>query len=74
MTRENILNVIETEIKPIMKFHNGSCELIDFDDGVITLKIFGGCSGCPSSQIALFNQVVPILMEKVPGVEDVILG
>lgn len=74
MTHENILNVIESEIKPIMKFHNGSCELIDFDDGVITLKIFGGCSGCPSSQIALFNQVVPILMDKVPGVEDVILG
>lgn len=70
---EDIKAVIESDINPMLQLHSGSCELVDVEDGVVTLKLFGGCSGCPSSALTLFNGIVPILREKVPGVVDVVL-
>ena len=71
---EEIKKVIEEDINPQLELHAGGCELVDVEDGIVTLRLFGGCSGCPSSQITLFNGIVPILKEKVPGVEDVVLA
>jgi Fe-S cluster biogenesis protein NfuA len=71
---EIIKKVIEEDINPQLELHAGGCELVDVEDGIVTLRLFGGCSGCPSSQITLFNGIVPILKEKVPGVEDVVLA
>ena len=71
---EQIQKVIEEDINPYLALHSGGCELIDVEDGIVTIKLFGGCSGCPSSQLTLFNGIIPILKEKVPDVEDVVLG
>lgn len=71
---EKIQQVIEDDINPYLAMHSGGCELVDVDDGIVTLRMFGGCSGCPSSQITLFNGIIPIFKEKVPEVKDVILG
>ena len=69
-----IEQLIETEINPQLALHSGGCELVDVEDGVVTLKLFGGCSGCPSSQITLFNGIVPIFRQHLPEVKDVLLA
>ncbi|MDD9951360.1 MAG: NifU family protein [Zetaproteobacteria bacterium] len=69
-----IQEVIVNDINPYLEMHAGGCELLDVEDGIVTIRLYGGCSGCPSSQITLFNGITPILKEKVPEVEDVILG
>lgn len=71
---EKIKQIIEQDINPYLELHAGGCELLDFDDGIVTIRLYGGCSGCPSSQITLFNGILPIFKEKLPEVEDVILG
>lgn len=71
---EKIQKIIEDDINPYLAMHAGGCELLDIEDGVVTLRMYGGCSGCPSSQITLFNGIIPILKEKAPEVVDVILG
>lgn len=71
---EQIKEVIDTDINPMLQLHQGGCELLDVEDGVVTLRLYGGCSGCPSSQITLFNGIVPILKEKIPEIKDVLLG
>ncbi len=71
---EQIKEIIESEINPQLALHAGGCELLDVDDGVVTIRLFGGCSGCPSSHITLFNGIVPILKEKFPEIKDVLLG
>lgn len=71
---EQIKEIIENDINPMLALHAGGCELIDVEDGVVTLKLFGGCSGCPSSTLTLFNGIVPILKEKLPDIKDVVLG
>ncbi len=71
---ELIKKIIEEDINPQLQLHAGGCELVDVDDGIVTLKLYGGCSGCPSSQLTLFNGIVPILREKIPEIKDVVLG
>ncbi len=71
---EEIKNLIETDINPYLAMHSGGCELVDVEDGVVTIRLFGGCSGCPSSQITLFNGIIPIFKEKMPEIKDVLLG
>lgn len=71
---DKIKKVIEEDINPFLELHAGGCELLDYDDGIVTLRLFGGCSGCPSSQITLFNGIVPIFKEKIPEIKDVTLG
>ena len=71
---EKIKEIIANDINPQLELHAGGCELLDVEDGVVTLRLFGGCSGCPSSQLTLFNGIVPILKEKIPEIKDVVLG
>jgi Fe/S biogenesis protein NfuA len=71
---EKIQKIIDDDINPYLAMHSGGCELVDVDDGVVTIRLFGGCSGCPSSHITLFNGIVPIFKEKAPEIEDVVLG
>ena len=73
---EQIKKVIDEDINPYLAMHSGGCELIEVDEpeGIVTLRLFGGCSGCPSSQITLFNGIVPIFKEKIPEIKDIVLG
>lgn len=71
---EQIKKIIEDDINPQLKLHAGGCEFVEYEEGIVTLKLYGGCSGCPSSQITLFNGIVPILKEKIPEIEDVVLA
>lgn len=72
---DQINRVIDEDINPYLAMHAGSCELIELEEGNnITLRLFGGCSGCPSSHITLFNGIVPIIKEKIPEINEVRLG
>ena len=71
---EKIQQVLENDVNPYLAMHSGGCELVDFDDGILTLKLFGGWSGCPSSHITLFNGIIPIFKEKIPEIDDVVLA
>ena len=71
---EQLNKVIDEDINPYLAMHAGSCELIDVENGLVTLRLFGGCSGCPSSHITLFNGIVPIIKEKIPEITEVCLG
>lgn len=78
MTDENLIeqinHIIDVDINPYLAMHSGSCELLEVEDFNITLRLFGGCSGCPSSHITLFNGIVPIIKEKLPQINEVRLG
>ena len=69
-----IKKVIEEKINPFVALHNGKCELLDYTDGIATVSLTGGCAGCPSARITLYNGVKPILQEEIPEIQDVVLG
>jgi Fe-S cluster biogenesis protein NfuA len=61
---KNIALFLEGEVSEALKFHSGFARLMSLDDGMAEIKLGGGCSGCPSSALTLFNGVKTQLQEK----------
>ncbi|MDP1808618.1 MAG: NifU family protein [Actinomycetota bacterium] len=68
--REKIEEVLE-QIRPHLQADGGDVELVDIDDGVVTVKLTGACHGCPMSQMTLKNGVERILKENIPEIKSV---
>jgi len=69
---ETIANVLE-RIRPCLRVDGGDVELVSVEEGVVTLRLTGGFSGCPMSQIALHCGLEHALKREVEGVKEVVL-
>lgn len=70
---QKINEVITEKVNPVLGLHKGSCKAVDYKEGTVYLEMFGGCSGCPSARITLYNGVLPVLQENLPEIENVVL-
>jgi len=60
-------------IRPALQADGGDVELVEVtDDGVVKVKLVGACGHCPMSTMTLKMGIERTLMEKVPGVKEVI--
>jgi len=69
--RENVEIVLE-EIRPVLKADGGDVELVDVNDGVVSVRLTGACSGCPMSTMTLKMGIERLLREKAPEVKEVV--
>jgi len=70
--REQVVQVIE-KLRPVIQADGGDLELLDVsDDGVVTLRVRGSCSGCGSAAATLRNGIERWIRGKVPGVREVV--
>jgi Fe-S cluster biogenesis protein NfuA len=69
--REKVQAVLE-QVRPALLADGGDVQLIDVNDGVVTLKLTGACSGCPMSTITLRDGIERVLKEQVPEVKEVV--
>ena len=71
LTLENLKKIVENEINPVLALHSGSCEVknLDLETNTVSVRLHGGCVGCPSSTITLYNGIVPILQEHFPELQ-----
>ena len=68
---KKIINVLETKIRPAVSRDGGDITLSNYKDGVVTVKLQGSCSGCPSSTITLKKGVENLLTHYVHEVKEV---
>lgn len=73
MNKESVQQVINDQINPVLALHNGACEVTKVEDNMIFIRLKGGCVGCPSSNITLFNGIEPLLKQNFPQLEDIYL-
>ena len=60
-------------IRPALQADGGDVELVEVTaDGVVRVKLVGACGHCPMSTMTLKMGIERTLMEKVPGVKEVI--
>ena len=61
-------------IRPAVQADGGDIILVgvDEDDGVVILQLVGACGTCPSSVLTLKAGIERIMMDRVPGVREVI--
>ena len=67
-----ILNETIEYIRPAVQADGGDIKLASVNDGVVNIDMLGACQGCPLSIATLKSGFERILMDKVPGVEQVI--
>ena len=69
---KKIVNVLETKVRPAVARDGGDITFQKFENGKVTVKLQGSCSGCPSSTITLKRGVENLLTHYVPEVKEVI--
>jgi len=69
--REKVEAALE-QIRPALLADGGDAELADVNEGVVTLRLRGACSGCPMATMTLKHGIERALKEQVPEVKEVI--
>ena len=59
------------QIRPMLQADGGDVELVDVQDGIVTVRLQGACSGCPMSQMTLKNGIERFLKEQIPEIKSV---
>jgi Fe-S cluster biogenesis protein NfuA len=60
------------QIRPALRADGGDVELVDIKDGTVSVRLTGGCGGCPMSAVTLKNGIERVLMREVPEVKEVV--
>ena len=60
------------QIRPALLADGGDVELVDVNDGMVTVRLRGACSGCPMASMTLKHGIEQALKEQVPEVKEVI--
>ncbi|KGN46031.1 nifU-like protein 4, mitochondrial [Cucumis sativus] len=68
-----IKELLETRIRPAVQDDGGDIEYRGYNEetGIVTLRMQGACSGCPSSSVTLKSGIENMLMHYVPEVKGV---
>lgn len=56
------------KIRPMLQRDGGDVELVDVQDGVVTVRLQGACAGCPMSQMTLKNGIEKLLKREIPEI------
>ncbi|MDD2839568.1 MAG: NifU family protein [Rickettsiales bacterium] len=76
MNKEEIINEIKKQIvekiRPALIMDGGNIEFVDYDNGILKVKLLGHCNGCPMAGITLKNAVFGVLKEYVPEIKEVV--
>lgn len=68
--KDRILAVLE-EIRPTLQADGGDIEFIDFNEGVVIVRMRGACGSCPMSMVTLKQGVEARLKARIPEVVSV---
>ena len=70
--REKVEEILK-RIRPNLQADGGDVEIVDVsDDGIVSVKLTGACSGCPMSTMTLKNGIERLLKEELPEVKEVV--
>lgn len=63
---ENIKTALE-QIRPFLQRDGGDVQFVDFEDGVVKVRLEGHCAGCPHAQMTVKNGIESFLKEQFPA-------
>ena len=69
---KQIINILETKIRPAVAKDGGDIKFKEFKDGIVKVELQGSCSGCPSSTLTLKQGVQNMLCHYLPEVKEVV--
>ena len=68
---KKIIRILDQKIRPAVSKDGGDIKFKEFKNGVVSVKLQGSCSGCPSSTMTLKQGVQNLLCHYIPEVKEV---
>ncbi len=56
------------ELRPQLQADGGDIEFLDFEEGIVKVRLTGACAGCPMSTMTLKMGVEQYLKKRIPEV------
>ena len=63
--------VLDERVRPKLASHGGGVDAVGLQDGILTIRLTGCCSGCPASQMTINELVKAEVMAALPEIKDV---
>lgn len=60
-------------IRPYIRQDGGDIQLVDYKDGVVTVRMLGACAGCFMANADISEGVQAILIDEIPEVTKVVM-
>jgi Fe/S biogenesis protein NfuA len=71
-TRTRIQEMIDYQINPAVAGHGGFIEFLDYKEGVVYLRMGGGCQGCGMANVTLKQGIERMLREEIPEIQQIV--
>ena len=69
---KTVAKVIIEQVNPSIAGHGGAVLPVGVRDGVVYVRMFGGCQGCGMANVTLTQGVQQAIMQAVPEITDVV--
>ncbi|MFQ6046925.1 MAG: NifU family protein [Gemmatimonadales bacterium] len=68
---DTVSRLFDTQINPAVAQHGGRVDLVDVQEGVVVVRMMGGCQGCGMANVTLRQGIEAALRRSVPTVREV---
>lgn len=65
-----IKQIIDKEIKPMLFQDGGNIEFVEYNDGILKVRLRGACSDCEFSKFTI-EGIEKMMKEKLPEIKEV---
>ncbi len=59
------------KLRPYLLKDGGNCEFVDFQNGIVEVRLLGACATCPSSDFTLTASIEQRLLDTLPYIKGV---
>ncbi|MDR3078633.1 MAG: NifU family protein [Rickettsiales bacterium] len=69
---KKIEHVIGTKVRPILQEDGGNIEFLGYgEDGTVSVRLEGACTGCPMAALTLRSVVEDMLKRHIPDLGEI---
>lgn len=68
ITATTVAGVIHDVLNPMVAAHGGHIEVVGEADGIVRIRLSGGCQGCALAQVTVRQGIEVVLRRQVPGI------
>ena len=69
--REQVEQILEERVRPMLHSHGGEVRLVDVRDGNVFVELQGTCAGCPSADLSTKGFIESTLRAAIPELNAV---
>ncbi len=69
--KEKVEKALE-DVRKFLQQDGGDCEIVNVENGKVTVRLQGACRGCPFASVTLKMRVERIIKERVPEITEVV--